>query len=115
MDQNTIITEALIEIDRSMKRITEETESIYEEATEIWAKSLSLLDKSPELMHPLWLIWGALTDWVEIRPEETQEAEEKMRQAAREWLKLDRTDSVSMKKYFDRWVYDEMAYERNSN
>jgi hypothetical protein len=61
--------------------------------------------------HALWLIWGALTDWVENRPTERAAAEEKMSAAAREWLTVEGDEALT-EAYCQRWVYDEMGYER---
>jgi hypothetical protein len=36
----------------------------------------------PEHCKALWLLWGALTAWVEMKPEESAEAEQSMRIAA---------------------------------
>ncbi len=65
-------------------------------------------------MHPLWLIWGALTDWVELRPEGSAQAEATMVRAAEEWLSLPSTESDARTAYLDRWVYDELGYERKT-
>ena len=62
-------------------------------------------------MWPLWLIWGALTDWVEQRPAETEQAESAMARAAQEWLSLPE-NADGQRAYFDRWLYDELGYER---
>ena len=64
-----------------------------------------------EVLWPTWLLWGALTDWIEVRPAETDRAELAMRRAAREWLSL-LDDGEARREYFDRWLYDEMGYER---
>lgn len=61
--------------------------------------------------HAMWLLWGSLTDWVENKPEETTEVEETMRRAPREWLEVV-DDEARWRPYFDRWLYDEMGYER---
>jgi len=65
-------------------------------------------------MYPLWLIWGALTDWVENRPEERPEAEREMVRAAQEWFALSGESREKRKQYLDRWVFEEMGYERVS-
>jgi len=62
-------------------------------------------------LHALWLLWGSLTDWVQSKPHETPEAEAAMRRAAREWLEVSR-DKLRWRRYFDRWLYDEMGYAR---
>lgn len=70
------------------------------------------ISSNSETMHPFWLIWGALTDWVEIRPSDESEAEEAMLRASREWLNLNPSDEAGRNAYLDRWVYDELGYER---
>lgn len=55
----------------------------------------------------MWLLWGALTDWVEVKPDEESGANGAMRRAAREWLELPR-DSGSTREFFDRWL-DELG------
>lgn len=82
----------------------------YDAAWEIWSKAMSTVHPSCEVMHAMWLIWGALTDWVENRPDERAMAEAAMVRAAQEWLSL--PDVTERKAYLDRWVYDEMGYER---
>ncbi len=59
----------------------------------------------------LWLLWGALTDWVEQKPDERPKAVESMRRAAKEWLDLPDEESA-WRRYFDRWLYSEMGMER---
>lgn len=75
---------------------------------------MSLAIESPDVMHPLWLIWGALTDWVENCPEQSEEAELSMRRAAEEWLALDPDNQSERKECLDRWVFEEMGYERDN-
>jgi hypothetical protein len=80
----------------------------YAAGWDVWATAFGLVPESPELMGPLWLIWGGLTDRVEVRPEETAQANEAMLRAAREWLALD--DECVRTAYFDRWAHDELGY-----
>jgi len=115
MSTDPEVADGLLEIENEMRRILEGRSRPYDSAWKIWAKAMSLISPSPNVMHPLWLIWGSLTDWVENRPEETLQAESKMRQAAKEWLELNRDDANEEKAYLDRWVYDEMGYERATN
>jgi hypothetical protein len=65
-------------------------------------------------LHALWLrvpLQGSLTDWIENKPQETAEAETAMRRAASEWLPVTHDEKL-WRPYFDRWLYDEMGYER---
>jgi hypothetical protein len=65
----------------------------------------------PEHCKALWLLWGSLSDWVEMKPDESPKAEEKMRRAAAEWLEV-ADDEPKWRPYFDRWLYTELGYER---
>ncbi|MGN6546356.1 MAG: hypothetical protein ACTHK7_14985 [Aureliella sp.] len=105
----------LSEIENQMRSLLDAQSPPYDAAWNIWRTAMSLTPMSPSVMHPFWLIWGALTDWVENRPDERAQAESKMRQAAREWLELNRDDAAEVKAYCDRWVYDEMGYARDAD
>lgn len=106
------ITAALDAIRREMRKMLATEEAPYATGWNVWGIAMSHAPESPDVMHPLWLIWGALTDWVENKPEQRTQAEEVMRRAAREWLSLDSQDPKARHEYLDRWVYDEMGYER---
>lgn len=108
------VTEGLLQIESEMRRMLDGSLPPYDAAWNIWGKAMSMVSASPNVMHPLWLIWGSLTDWIENCPEETPQAESKMRQAAKEWLELNHNDEEE-KAYLDRWVYDEMGYARDAN
>ena len=113
MPNETRIVDALSEIEDGMRRLVSAETGRYEIAWEIWSKAMSSTIELPHVMHPLWLIWGALTDWVENHPEETSRAESTMVRAATEWLSLPNSDTVARKIYLDRWVFDEMGYQRS--
>jgi hypothetical protein len=93
-----------------MQRIVSGADDPYAAGWRIWGAALSQVGSDDD-MHPLWLMWGALTDWVEMHPAETVQAQDAMRRAAQEWLSLPR-DRQSRQAYFDRWLYDELGYER---
>ena len=61
-----------------------------------------------------WLIWGALTDWIEVRPAEKVQAEAAIVDAARKWLTVE-GDPVARLAYFDRMIYDVCGYARPEN
>ncbi|MFJ7949822.1 hypothetical protein ACIQ6K_40585 [Streptomyces sp. NPDC096354] len=89
--------------------------SPYDLALEIWRLAMGEWpgldgDESRISLH---LIWGALTDWVELRPTETDQAEAHMATAAREWLTIE-GDQQAEAEYFDRWVHDILGYERRA-
>ena len=95
-----------------MRSIVSGGADLYDAGRRIWGEAFSHADDSPDLMWPMWLIWGALTDWVEVKPEETEQAHEAIRRAAREWLLL-ADDPGVQEAYFQRWVYEELGYERS--
>jgi hypothetical protein len=109
-----MVTE-LHRIESIMRNMVAGKSNPYDEGREIWTSSMRSIEQEPDVMHPFWLIWGALTDWVELRPSETDIAEEKMLRAAREWLALSPTDGTSRLAYFDRWIYEELGYERKKS
>jgi hypothetical protein len=57
-------------------------------------------------------LWGALTDWVEVKPDEEDIARAEMIRAAREWLALNPHDSDAVDAYLDYWLHDVCGYER---
>jgi hypothetical protein len=86
----------------------------YETGRRIHSKAMSAASgDSPDAEHcwALWLLWGALTDWVERKPDERPEAAQSMRRAAKEWLELPNGES-GWRRYFDHWLYSEMGLER---
>jgi hypothetical protein len=115
MNTDPEVANGLLEIENEMRRMLDGQSQPYDAAWKIWDKAMSLVSTSSHVMHALWLIWGSLTDWMENRPEETRHAESKMRQAAKEWLELNRDDANQEKAYLDRWVFDEMGYARDAN
>ena len=106
------IAKARHSIQQCMRTLASNADSPYETGLAIWRTAMDHTPSLPDEMHPLWLIWGALTDWVETRPQEREQAEEAMRRAAREWLSLDLNDATAKAAYLDRWVYEELGYER---
>ncbi|MGW3728403.1 hypothetical protein [Streptomyces sp. NPDC000851] len=58
-------------------------------------------------------LWGELTDWVELRPAEADQAEAHMIAAAREWLTVE-GDRETEAHYFDRWLHDILGFERGA-
>lgn len=87
----------------------------YEAGRAIWAAGLGGTGSCRDGSHcsALWLLWGSLTDWVENKPAEAAEAEVTMRRAAAEWLEV-ADNEIRWRQYFERWLYDEMGYERES-
>ncbi|MFG1841698.1 hypothetical protein ACGFH8_25120 [Micromonospora sp. NPDC049175] len=81
----------------------------YEVGMELWDASGRA---AGELAYNMQLIWGALTDWVELKPEDGQQARAEMQRAAREWLALDSADRTAVERYLDDWVHDVCGYDR---
>jgi hypothetical protein len=106
------LADFLVEIEQHMKSMLIGSSEIYDAGRKIWSSSVEYAPRSPEVAWPLWLIWGALTDLVETQPARRSEAEGKMLQAAKEWLAVSNGDAVLRTAYLDRWVYEEMRYER---
>ena len=94
-----------------MRLIVSRDRPPYRAGRRIWGTALAHASASDEVMWPTWLLWGALTDWVEVKPAETEQAESAMRRAAREWLSLPDT-AEAQRAYFDRWLFEEVGYER---
>lgn len=69
------------------------------------------VDDGDEVLYSLALIWGELTDWFELRPAETDQAETHMIAAAREWLTIE-GDREGEAQYLDRWLHGILGYER---
>lgn len=103
--------EFLSEVNGHLASILAGSAVAYEAGLEIWGLAFEYAPSSPELAYPFWLIWGGLTDAVEGSADDRAAAESKMHRAAREWLDLPAGDE-QRNEYLDRWLYDELAYER---
>jgi len=75
----------------------------------IW--QLSMGHAKNWVFYLLWLLWGALTDWIENKPMEATQAEEAMVQAANEFLQIV-GDGEREHAYVDYWLYGRIGYER---
>ncbi|SCE96420.1 hypothetical protein GA0070607_3745 [Micromonospora coriariae] len=88
------------------------------EASDVYAAGLRLWEEAGraveagELAGNLCALWGALTDWVELKPDEADQAEAAMRQAAQDWLGVDQADRCAVERYLDHWLHDICGYER---
>jgi hypothetical protein len=111
MPDRPTLNAARRQVEKAMRLIVSRDGSPYRAGRRVWATAMGHATQSEEVMWPLWLLWGALTDWVEVKPAETREAESAMRRAAREWLALP-DDVDAQRAYFDRWLYEEVGYER---
>jgi hypothetical protein len=106
--------EAIAAIEYEMKRMLGGREEPYSAGRKIWEIAFTHASISPDVVWPLWLIWGALTDWVEVGPEEEEKAKKEMLRASGEWLALNRLDANLRRAHLDRWVRDELSIERKS-
>jgi hypothetical protein len=91
-------------------------EEPYAAGREIWGAAFDgtfckAVAPDPEHCKALWLLWGALTDWIALKPDESAEAERTMRRAATEWLEV-ADDESKWRAYFEHWLYAEMEYDR---
>ncbi|MGK5441151.1 hypothetical protein ACSNN7_04870 [Micromonospora sp. URMC 105] len=86
----------------------------YEAAVDLWGE-LGPTDLNDTLRLNLYLQWAALTDWVELKPQEEEEASLEMVRAAQEWLALDLADAAALDRYFDHWLYDALGYSRKGS
>ena len=96
--------------------LEEGREEPYAAAKAMWSAGFdgSFCDEKapdPEHCKALWLLWGALTDWVELEPAQSAEAEESMRRAAAEWLEV-ADEEPRWRAYFQHWLYAEMRLTR---
>ncbi|MES2072009.1 MAG: hypothetical protein V4488_16755 [Pseudomonadota bacterium] len=101
-------------IENSMREMLDGNSRPYDAGWLIWQTAMKGAKESPDLMWPLWLIWGALTDRFELDSQGGQAAEKAMIRASSEWLALKHDDSSAKAAYLDRWVYEESGYERKS-
>jgi hypothetical protein len=86
----------------------------YEAAVDLWGE-LGPTDLTDTLRLNLYLQWAALTDWVELKPEEEEEASLEMVRAAQEWLTLDLADDAALDRYIDHWLHDALGYSRRES
>jgi hypothetical protein len=105
--------QAMAEINSHLRSVARGGTDIYEDASAVWGVAMSVAEQSHDAWG-LWLLWGALTDWVETKPQEKGEALATMVRAAQQWLDL--ADSPAAREtYLEHWLYDEIGYERRSD
>jgi hypothetical protein len=88
----------------------------YDAAREMWNLGMANAAKdeqADDVAWAHWLIWGALTDWIDSKPCEQTLAEATIVDAAKGWLVVEE-DPVARKAYLDRMVYDVCGYARPS-
>ncbi|MCP3785495.1 hypothetical protein NLX85_19225 [Micromonospora sp. A3M-1-15] len=101
----------LHEINQLLRRILV-ADRAYEAAVDLWGE-LGPPEVDDALRISLYLQWAALTGWVELNPEEEQEANLEMVRAAQEWLALDLADDAALDRYFDHWLHEVLGYARD--
>jgi hypothetical protein len=108
-----IPAEALKAIRSRAEAVASNRADPYGAARDMWQVAMSATGQTTdgEHCHGLWLIWGALTDWVEQRPEERPQAEAAIRRFATEWLAVCNAEA-GWRPFLDHWIYAEMGYER---
>jgi LmbE family N-acetylglucosaminyl deacetylase len=102
----------IVEISQRFRRIMD-ADRAYDAAVDLWGE-LGPPELEDALRLNLYLQWAAFTDWVELKPEEEQEASREMVRAAREWLALDLADDAALDGYFDHWLRETLGYARDS-
>ena len=70
------VSTALALMDRWMSKMLEGQREPYDWGAKIWSLAMRNASESSDTIWPLWLIWGALTDWVEVKPAEKSTAEQ---------------------------------------
>lgn len=86
----------------------------YDLAVQLWRLSMRRVDRDGDwIYHPLWLLWGALTDWAENKPAEAAQAEDIVVAAAEAFLAIMGHEAAE-RTYFDHWLYERIGYERPS-
>lgn len=111
MSDEAALAVAKRDIEACMRLIVSRRGSAYRAAWRVWGTAMRHAADSETIMWPMWLIWGALTDSVEQKPAEGDQAESAMIRAAQEWLSLPES-AEAQRAYFDRYLYDELGYER---
>ncbi|MGW3891442.1 hypothetical protein ACWD69_22360 [Micromonospora chokoriensis] len=102
-----------------MREVTALAESLiaaedpYEVALDIHGVSAhAMIEVDPA--GSVYLIWGELTDRVELKPDEHEQAIAEIVRAAREWLSLDLANHEAVGRYLDYWVHDVCGYARRA-
>jgi hypothetical protein len=86
-------------------------QKLKECAKQLWSLGFRGAGESDWMFWPLWLLWGALTDWHEAKPAERSEAEQAMVRAAEEFVAM-ASDDDGLHNYFDIWLYERLGLER---
>lgn len=60
--QDDTVKEALLRINADLRDIAAGDGSAYDAGSRVWGEAFRNADKSLDILWPLWLMWGALTD-----------------------------------------------------
>lgn len=109
------IRDSLVALRELARSLVDDTMPTFEAAEAMWSTAFTggRGGRDGDHCHALWLLWGALTDWIDYRPEAGPEIEAAMRRAASQWLEV-ADDELRWRPYFDHWLYKEFGYERPS-
>ncbi|MET7808489.1 hypothetical protein [Micromonospora chersina] len=89
-----------------------EASDVYAAGLRLWKEAGRAVEVG-KLAGDLCALWGALTGWAELKPDEADKAEAAMRQAAQDWLGLNQADRCAFEGYLDHWLHDICGYERS--
>ena len=100
-----------------VRQIAEGMDDPYDTAFELYRAAMTSV--APEgregaQAYGLYMLWGALTERVETKPDEREAAFRDMHRAAGEWLRVCDADEAEWRSYFDHWLYEEVGYRRGS-
>jgi len=85
-------------------------EAPYQVAVDAVDAFTPLLESEPHA-GALYSVWGELTDAIELGATSRDEAEDKIRRFAREWLEV-RSGSGDIPGFVDHWYHEECGYRR---
>lgn len=97
------------EIDGLMAQIVD-ADNPYPIGLKAMGAAIPTATSDSDLLAGVYLIWGSLTDGVELHPEDSAKYLKRMRQAGEEWLDL--KDDDARRHWIDHWVYDVCGYAR---
>ena len=111
-DDTAMVQDSRADVLALLRRIAAGNNQPYDLGRRIWQLSMVKVDPAGDwVYHPLWLLWGALTDWVEVKPAETAQAEDAMVEAAKGFLRVAGQETLE-RAFFDHWLYERLGYER---
>jgi hypothetical protein len=91
----------------------------YDVGRDIWGIAFAHANEARSLWGH-WVLWGSLTDWVEVEPTSIEQAqwreraggpEKAMRDAAQGWLDVE-ASQTGRDDYFEHWLYEVIGHQR---